>query len=135
MPQIVTNEIPGTKNIRACKYDTAIFSTKSAYIKADTLNYPQGFPAGLMLQEDWDFLKPYLWGIEIPVWILVDPVTIEDYQRYINGLAGNIDWTAWIRVAVDFRGKFLKENLTWWDDNAKEKLEAKEMQNWKIVQF
>lgn len=138
MSQPITNEIPANKNIRAWKYDPIIFSTKSAHIKADTLNYPDWFPTGLLLQEDWvgsGFLKPYEWWTETPVWVLIEPVSIEDYQRYLQWLAWSIDWTAWIRITVDYRGKFVKANVIWWDDNAKTKLEAKEMENWTVVQF
>ena len=135
MAQIVTNEIKWTKNIRASKYDSIIFNTKWAYIKADTLNYPTWFPAWLLLQADWDFLKAYEWWDNVPVWVLVDPVTIEDYKRYINWLSGNINWTNWIWISVDFKGKFVKANIIWWDDNAKTKLEARELENWTVVQF
>lgn len=129
------------KNIRACGYNDAIFSTKSGHIVPDITNFATWFPAGLVVWEvtaTW-FLKAYDSGnsdwSEVPVWILAESVSTQDYADYDESLSWNVDWTDGIRVVVDFGGKFVKANLTGWDANAATELEATELENWTVVQF
>ena len=129
----------GVKNVRALAYDQWHYQTITGHIKASDTD----FSAWL---EKWQVVALYTWWAdvwlwtkyndatwadwaEIAKWILAEEVSLEEIQNPKDNVWD--DQAPTVRIVIDIKGTFIKDNLIDWDANAQTDLNAQD--TWETI--
>ena len=128
----------GVKNVRALAYDQWHFQTIHDHIKADDTEFPAWLTKGQVLAKysSWD--KSGFWTKYNPAWtdwedvamgILVESVSLEEIQNPKDNTWDDADPT--VRIIIDIKWTFVKDNLLDWDADAQTDLNAQD--TWETI--